>query len=56
MALTCARPMRTSLGGGANGGRYMSRATVEADCRETLGLVPTFIAELPDYLVESEWQ
>jgi len=30
----------------------MSRATVEADCRETLGLVPTFIAELPDYLVE----
>ena len=34
----------------------MSRATVEAECRETLGLVPTFIAELPDYLVESEWQ
>jgi AhpD family alkylhydroperoxidase len=56
MSLTCARPMRTSLGGGANGGRSMSRATVEADCRETLGLVPTFIAELPDYLVESEWQ
>ena len=48
--------MRTSLGGGVNGGRSMSRATVEADCRETLGLVPTFIAELPDYLVESEWQ
>ena len=34
----------------------MSRATVEAECRETLGLVPTFIAELPDFLVESEWQ
>jgi AhpD family alkylhydroperoxidase len=34
----------------------MSRATVEAECREMLGLVPTFIAELPDYLVESEWQ
>jgi AhpD family alkylhydroperoxidase len=48
--------MRTSLGGGANGGRFMSRATVEAECREMLGLVPTFIAELPDYLVESEWQ
>jgi AhpD family alkylhydroperoxidase len=37
-------------------GVLMSRATVEAECRETLGLVPKFIAELPDYLVESEWQ
>ena len=43
--------MRTSLGRGANGGSFMSRATVEADCREMLGLVPTFISELPDYLV-----
>jgi AhpD family alkylhydroperoxidase len=33
----------------------MSRAQVEAECREALGLVPTFIAELPDFLVESEW-
>ena len=33
----------------------MSRADVESECREVLGLVPTFIAELPDYLVESEW-
>jgi AhpD family alkylhydroperoxidase len=34
----------------------MSRAAVEAECREVLGLVPTFIAELPDYLVASEWE
>src|ERR687896_2061227 len=33
----------------------MSRADVEDECREVLGLVPTFISELPDYLVESEW-
>jgi AhpD family alkylhydroperoxidase len=33
----------------------MSRATVEADIRETLGLVPEFIAEVPDYLIETEW-
>jgi AhpD family alkylhydroperoxidase len=33
----------------------MSRADVEAECREVLGLVPTFIQELPDYLVDSEW-
>ena len=34
----------------------MPRADVEAECREVLGLVPTFIQELPDYLVESEWE
>jgi AhpD family alkylhydroperoxidase len=33
----------------------MSRATVEGDIRETLGLVPEFIAEVPDYLIETEW-
>jgi AhpD family alkylhydroperoxidase len=33
----------------------MSRGTVEADIRETLGLVPEFMAEVPDMLIESEW-
>jgi len=33
----------------------MSRVTVEADIRETLGLVPEFFAEVPDMLVETEW-
>jgi AhpD family alkylhydroperoxidase len=33
----------------------MSRSNVEADIRETLGLVPTFMQMLPDYLIESEW-
>jgi AhpD family alkylhydroperoxidase len=33
----------------------MSRAKVEADIRETLGLVPEFIAEVPDTLIETEW-
>jgi AhpD family alkylhydroperoxidase len=33
----------------------MSRAQVEADIRETLGLVPEFIAEVPDALIETEW-
>jgi AhpD family alkylhydroperoxidase len=33
----------------------MSRATAEADIRETLGLVPEFFAEVPDYLIETEW-
>jgi AhpD family alkylhydroperoxidase len=34
----------------------MSRTEVEADIRETLGIVPSFMEELPDYLIESEWQ
>lgn len=34
----------------------MSRAEVEAECRETLGIVPSFVASLPDYLIDSEWQ
>jgi AhpD family alkylhydroperoxidase len=33
----------------------MSRAQVEADIRETLGLVPEFFAEVPDTLIETEW-
>lgn len=33
----------------------MSRADVESDIRETLGLVPNFFAQVPDYLIESEW-
>ncbi|TMK77147.1 MAG: carboxymuconolactone decarboxylase family protein [Actinobacteria bacterium] len=34
----------------------MSRAEVEADIRETIGIVPEFIAEVPDFLIETEWQ
>jgi AhpD family alkylhydroperoxidase len=34
----------------------MARSDVEADIRETLGLVPQFISDLPDSLIESEWQ
>jgi AhpD family alkylhydroperoxidase len=33
----------------------MTRADVESDIRETLGLVPEFIAEVPDALIEAEW-
>ena len=33
----------------------MTRAEVEAEVRETLGVVPMFLADVPDYLVESEW-
>ena len=33
----------------------MSRPEVEADIRETLGLVPEFFADVPDFLIESEW-
>ena len=34
----------------------MSRADVDRDIEETLGLVPKFFREVPDYLIESEWQ
>ena len=34
----------------------MSRADVDRDIEETLGLVPTFFQGVPDYLIESEWQ
>jgi AhpD family alkylhydroperoxidase len=33
----------------------MSRAEVEADIRQTLGLVPSFFDAVPDALIESEW-
>ena len=33
----------------------MSRAEVEADIVETLGLVPEFIGAVPDLLIEPEW-
>ncbi len=33
----------------------MTRAEVEADLRETLGLVPGFFGGLPDSLLASEW-
>ncbi len=33
----------------------MSRAEVEADIRQTLGLVPSFFEAVPDTLIESEW-
>ena len=33
----------------------MSRADVEAEIRDTLGLVPTFWTGVPDSLIESEW-
>lgn len=32
-----------------------TRAEVEAEIRETLGLVPVMFETLPDYLLESEW-
>lgn len=33
----------------------MSRAEVEADIRETLGIVPSFFQAVPDELIASEW-
>ena len=32
-----------------------SRAVVEADIQQTLGIVPSFFAGVPDYLLPSEW-
>ena len=34
----------------------MSRADVDRDIEETLGIVPTFFKQVPDSLVASEWQ
>jgi AhpD family alkylhydroperoxidase len=34
----------------------MSREPVDRDIEETLGLVPTFFKEVPDYLVGAEWE
>jgi AhpD family alkylhydroperoxidase len=33
-----------------------TRAAVEADIQQTLGLVPGFMKMLPDYLIASEWE
>jgi AhpD family alkylhydroperoxidase len=33
----------------------MTRADIEGDIRETLGIVPSFFDELPDIVFESEW-
>ena len=33
-----------------------SRAEVDGEIQETLGLVPTFFKEVPDYLIDSEWE
>ncbi|SDK76119.1 alkylhydroperoxidase AhpD family core domain-containing protein [Actinopolyspora mzabensis] len=34
----------------------LSRAEVEADIRDTLGLVPTFFSRIPDELLAAEWE
>jgi AhpD family alkylhydroperoxidase len=33
----------------------MTRAEVDRDIEQTLGLVPTFFKEVPDYLIDTEW-
>src|SRR3954453_2149006 len=33
----------------------MTRAEVDRDIEATLGLVPRFMQDVPDYLIESEW-
>ena len=33
-----------------------SRSDVEADIRDTLGLVPTFFSRIPDAVLEPEWE
>jgi AhpD family alkylhydroperoxidase len=33
-----------------------SRADVDHEIEQTLGLVPTFFKEVPDYLIDSEWE
>jgi AhpD family alkylhydroperoxidase len=34
----------------------MSRADVDRDIEETLGIVPTFFKEVPDFLIGTEWE
>lgn len=34
----------------------MDRMTIDHEIEETLGLVPTFLHDVPDFLIESEWQ
>ena len=33
----------------------MTRAEIDADIEATLGLVPQFMKDVPDYLIESDW-
>jgi AhpD family alkylhydroperoxidase len=33
-----------------------ARADIDREIQETLGLVPTFMREVPDYLIGSEWE
>ena len=33
-----------------------SRSEVDHEIEQTLGLVPTFFKEVPDYLIDSEWE
>lgn len=33
----------------------MDRAAVDRDIEATMGLVPRFMADVPDYMIESEW-
>jgi AhpD family alkylhydroperoxidase len=33
----------------------MTRAEVDREIEETLGLVPQFMRDIPDYLIEGEW-
>jgi AhpD family alkylhydroperoxidase len=33
----------------------MTRAEVDSDIEATLGLVPRFMQDVPDYMIESEW-
>jgi AhpD family alkylhydroperoxidase len=37
-------------------GAAMSRADVDRDIEQTLGIVPTFFKEVPDYLIGVEWE
>jgi AhpD family alkylhydroperoxidase len=34
----------------------MTRAEVDHDIEQTLGLVPTFFKDVPDYLIDTEWE
>lgn len=34
----------------------MSRAETDAEIKQTLGIVPTFLRDIPDYLISPEWQ
>ena len=56
MVLLCGRLLDAEVHIHDPRGEQMSRTDVEADIRETLGLVPEFFAEVPDILIEAEWE